>query len=496
MFAGLPEAKARGYEPGRFSFNVKGGRCEACEGDGVIKIEMHFLPDVYVTCDVCKGKRYNRETLEILFKGKSIADVLDMTVEEAAEFRKQSRASAKLETLDASASANPRRPVGDHALRRRSAAGETRQELSKRATGRTLYILDEPTTGLHWDDIKKLLDVLYELVEQGNTVVVIEHNLDVIKTADWVIDLGPEGGDGGGEIVATGTPEDIVKAPRSYTGKFLGPVLAKASTYRALGCRVTLAEQQERLLPDWDASVGERVTAELSAKGIELYLGRKVEVEKVPIEDGYPIIVQPDGDEISPDLVLVATGRRPNVESIGLESLGIVTNPYVEVDAQLKTRHSHIFAIGDVNGLNMLDSSASAQGRIAIEAICGADKLFSSRWVPRYLDTDPPVAAVGWMETDANKANFEVDIRSETVKLVTSEDSDVAEPSSIQVKLIVERQTKKIRGCVVVGNQAAEVINVAALAIQSNATTSDLERLLLVHPSAALALQRCAAKFQ
>jgi dihydrolipoamide dehydrogenase len=165
-------------------------------------------------------------------------------------------------------------------------------------------------------------------------------------------------------------------------------------------------------LADWDASVGERVIAELSAKGIELYLRRKVEVEKVPIEDGYPIIVQPDGDEISPDLVLVATGRRPNVELLGLESLGIARNPYVEVDAQLKTRHSHIFPIGDVNRLNLLDSSASAQGRIAIEAICGGDKLFSSRWVPRYLDTDPPVAAVGWMETDANKANFEVDIRN------------------------------------------------------------------------------------
>ncbi len=269
-----------------------------------------------------------------------------------------------------------------------------------------------------------------------------------------------------------------------------------ASIYRALGCRVTLAEQRERLLPDWDASVGERVTAELSAKGVELYLGRKMEVEKVPIEDGYPIIAQPDGDEISPDLVLVATGRRPNVESIGLESLSIATNPYVEVDAQLKTRHPHIFAIGDVNGLNMLDSSASAQGRIAIEAICGGDKLFSSRWVPRYLDTDPPVAAVGWMEADANKANFEVDIKSETVKLVTSEDSSVAEPSYTQVKLIVERHTKKIRGCVIIGHQAAEVINLAALAIQSDVTTGDLERLLLVHPSVSLALQRCAAKFR
>jgi dihydrolipoamide dehydrogenase len=269
-----------------------------------------------------------------------------------------------------------------------------------------------------------------------------------------------------------------------------------ASIYRALGCRVTLAEQRERLLPDWDTSVGERVTAELSAKGVELDLGRKMEVEKVPIEDGYPIITQADGDEISPDLVLVATGRRPNVESIGLESLGIETNPYIQVDGQLKTRHSHIFAIGDVNGLNMLDSSASTQARIAIEAICGGDQLFSARWVPRYLDTDPPVAAVGWMEADVDKADFEADIKSETVKLVTSEDSSVTEPSYTQVKLIVERPTKKIRGCVIVGHQAAEVINLAALAIQSDVTTGDLERLLLVHPSVSLALQRCAAKFR
>jgi len=247
-------------------------------------------------------------------------------------------------------------------------------------------------------------------------------------------------------------------------------------------------------LSDWDTSVGERVTAELSAKGIELQLGRKLDVTKVPIEDGYPIITQPDGDEISPDLVLVATGRRPNVESLGLESLGIATTPYVEVDAQLKTRHSHIFAIGDLNGLNMLDSSASAQARIAIDAICGGDKLFSSRWVPRYLDTEPPVAAVGWMEADADEADVEA--KSETVKLVTSEDSTVAEPSYAQVKLIVERRTKKIRGCVIVGHGAAEVINLAALAIQSDVTTGDLERLLLVHPSVSLALQRCAARFR
>jgi excinuclease ABC subunit A len=233
-FAGLPEAKARGYEPGRFSFNVKGGRCEACQGDGVIKIEMHFLPDVYVTCDTCKGKRYNRETLEVLFKGKSIADVLDMTVEEAAEFFKAvPRVRETFKTLHRVGLDYIH--VGQQATT--LSGGEAQRvklakELSKRATGRTLYILDEPTTGLHFHDVAKLLEVLHELVNQGNTVVVIEHNLEVIKTADWVIDLGPEGGDGGGEIVAWGPPEDIAKAPRSYTGKFLAPVLAKSNKPR------------------------------------------------------------------------------------------------------------------------------------------------------------------------------------------------------------------------------------------------------------------------
>ena len=228
-FAGLPESKARGYEPGRFSFNVKGGRCEACQGDGLIKIEMHFLPDVYVTCDTCKGKRYNRETLDVLFKGKSIADVLDMTVDEAADFFKAvPRVRETFKTLQRVGLGYIH--VGQQATT--LSGGEAQRvklakELSKRATGRTLYILDEPTTGLHFHDVAKLLEVLHELVSQGNTVVVIEHNLEVIKTADWVIDLGPEGGDGGGEIVAWGPPEDIVKAPRSYTGKFLAPVLKK-----------------------------------------------------------------------------------------------------------------------------------------------------------------------------------------------------------------------------------------------------------------------------
>jgi excinuclease ABC subunit A len=229
-FAGLPEAKARGYQPGRFSFNVKGGRCENCQGDGVIKIEMHFLPDVYVTCDVCHGHRYNRETLEVKFKNKSIADVLEMTVEEAKEFfAAVSAIREKMETLDRVGLGYIH--VGQQA--NTLSGGEAQRvklskELSKRATGRTLYILDEPTTGLHFHDVAKLLEVLHELVEQGNTVVVIEHNLEVIKTADWIIDLGPEGGDAGGEIVAAGTPEQIVKEKRSYTGAFLKPVLAKA----------------------------------------------------------------------------------------------------------------------------------------------------------------------------------------------------------------------------------------------------------------------------
>jgi excinuclease ABC subunit A len=226
-FAGLPESKARGYEPGRFSFNVKGGRCEACEGDGVIKIEMHFLPDVYVTCDVCKGKRYNRETLEVLFKGRSIADVLDMTVEEALDFFKAVPRVRDILALLHRVGLDYIH-VGQQATT--LSGGEAQRvklakELSKRATGRTLYILDEPTTGLHFHDVAKLLEVLHELVDTGNTVVVIEHNLEVIKTADWIIDLGPEGGDGGGEIVAQGTPEDVVKVKRSYTGQFLKPVL-------------------------------------------------------------------------------------------------------------------------------------------------------------------------------------------------------------------------------------------------------------------------------
>ena len=222
-FAGLPEAKLRGYKAGRFSFNVKGGRCESCQGDGVLRIEMHFLPDMYVQCDECKGTRYNRETLEVKYKGKSIADVLDMTVDEAVVF------------FDAVPSIKNRltllQRVGLGYIKLGQSAttlsgGEAQRiklskELSKKATGRTVYILDEPTTGLHFEDIAKLLDVLHQLVDQGNTVIVIEHNLEVIKTADWIVDLGPEGGSGGGSIVVEGTPEKVVQCPESYTGQYL-----------------------------------------------------------------------------------------------------------------------------------------------------------------------------------------------------------------------------------------------------------------------------------
>ncbi|MFZ9078286.1 MAG: excinuclease ABC subunit UvrA [Alphaproteobacteria bacterium] len=222
-FAGLPEAKARGYKPGRFSFNVKGGRCEACQGDGVIKIEMHFLPDVYVECDVCKGKRYNRETLEVKYNGRSIADVLDLTVEEGVkEFSAVPSIREKLSTLEQVGLGYVK--IGQRATT--LSGGEAQRvklakELSRRATGRTLYILDEPTTGLHFEDVRKLLEVLHALIDQGNSIIVIEHNLEVIKTADWVIDLGPEGGDGGGQIVASGTPEEVAATKGSFTGQYL-----------------------------------------------------------------------------------------------------------------------------------------------------------------------------------------------------------------------------------------------------------------------------------
>jgi excinuclease ABC subunit A len=230
LLARTPDARVRGYQPGRFSFNVKGGRCEACQGDGLVKIEMHFLPDVYVTCEVCRGKRYNRETLEVRYKGKNIADILEMTVAEAlAFFEPVPPIKQKLQTLH---------DVGLDYIRLGQAAttlsgGEAQRvklatELSRRATGRTLYILDEPTTGLHFADIRRLLEVLNQLVDQGNTVVIIEHNMDVIKTADWIIDLGPEGGNEGGRVIATGTPEDVGRQDKSFTGQYLARAL-KAS---------------------------------------------------------------------------------------------------------------------------------------------------------------------------------------------------------------------------------------------------------------------------
>jgi excinuclease ABC subunit A len=229
LFSQVPESQVRGYKPGRFSFNVKGGRCEACNGDGTIKIEMHFLPDIYVPCEVCKGKRYNSETLEVTYKGKNISDVLGMSVEEALEFfENHPKIRRKLQTLyDVGlgyVKLGQQAPTlsGGEAQRVKLAA-----ELGKIATGRTFYILDEPTTGLHFADIEKLLSVLGRLVDNGNTVLVIEHNLDVVKTADWVIDLGPEGGDGGGRVIATGSPEEIVDTSGSYTGMFLREVLEK-----------------------------------------------------------------------------------------------------------------------------------------------------------------------------------------------------------------------------------------------------------------------------
>ncbi len=236
LFAATPEAKVRGYQPGRFSFNVSGGRCEACSGDGTIKIEMHFLPDVYVPCEVCKGQRYNRDTLEIQFKGKSIADVLDMPIAEAVDFFANQPAIARhMQTLV---------DVGLGYVRLGQSAptlsgGEAQRvklasELAKRSTGHTIYLLDEPTTGLHFEDVRRLLTVLSRLVDQGNTVLVIEHNLDVIKTADWIIDLGPEGGSGGGTVVAEGPPEAIVKVKESHTGRFLKPLLAVEPTARKM----------------------------------------------------------------------------------------------------------------------------------------------------------------------------------------------------------------------------------------------------------------------
>jgi excinuclease ABC subunit A len=248
VYAQLPEARARGYRAGRFSFNVKGGRCEACQGDGVLRVEMHFLPDIFVTCDTCAGRRYNRETLEIRFKGLSIADALDLTVEQAFDyFDANPRIKDRLGAL---------RKVGLGYLTLGQPAttlsgGEAQRvklarELARRATGRTLYVLDEPTTGLHFSDIEVLLEALFELRDQGNTIVVIEHNLDVVACADWVIDLGPEGGTGGGQIVAAGTPEQIAASPRSHTGRYLREVLSRASSETSAATRTRPSRKAAR----------------------------------------------------------------------------------------------------------------------------------------------------------------------------------------------------------------------------------------------------------
>ncbi|HJW75799.1 MAG TPA: excinuclease ABC subunit A, partial [Thermoleophilia bacterium] len=286
LFAATPEAKVRGYKPGRFSFNVKGGRCEHCAGEGQIKIEMHFLPDIYITCDVCKGKRYNRDTLEVHFKGRSIGEVLDTSVEEAVSFfANVPRIARRLRTLN---------DVGLGYIKLGQPAttlsgGEAQRvklatELSKVATGRTLYILDEPTTGLHFADTQKLLDVLQRLVDQGNTVVVIEHNLDVIKSADWIIDLGPEGGDEGGEVVAVGTPEEIVaQADRSYTGRFLDRVLDG----RAVGRREVASPPADGTGVG-NGGRGSRGRGSRERDGDNAAAGRRVETRRARREPAHP----------------------------------------------------------------------------------------------------------------------------------------------------------------------------------------------------------------
>ena len=254
IFAQVPEARSRGYDPGRFSFNVKGGRCEACQGDGVMRVEMHFLADVYVTCDICQGRRYNRETLEILWRGRNIHDVLSMTVEDALRlFQNIPAIQPKLQTLMdvglgyLTLGQNATTLSGGEAQRVKLA-----RELAKRATGRTLYVLDEPTTGLHFHDVAQLLAVLHRLRDQGNSVVVIEHNLDVIKSADWIIDLGPEGGAGGGEILVTGTPEQVAVCSRSHTGRYLAPLLSMKIKTESAGASVRrgAARKKSRLSGD------------------------------------------------------------------------------------------------------------------------------------------------------------------------------------------------------------------------------------------------------
>ncbi len=338
------------------------------------------------------------------------------------------------------------------------------------------------------------------LVDEHRIRITSEHQKHEEIEADYI-------------ILATGARPDYVGSPNSRIinsdellerihppahlfivgGGYVGCEFA--AIYRGFGCQVTLTEKTERLLPNWDESVGAHIAHQLSADGVEVIPGWDFPVYDFPMEDGWPIIAKADGTEISPDLLLVATGRRPNTESLGLAELGLAAPRFIEVDGQLRTNLRNIFAIGDVNGLNMLDSAAASQARVAIDAITGGTTLFSSRWVPRYLDTDPPVGAVGWMEHEAAEAGLDLQVESDTAELVTADDKTIAQPSKTLVKIIAERSTKQIRGCLAIGNQASEVINLAALAIQSGVGTREIERLLLVHPSASVAFQRCAAKF-
>jgi pyruvate/2-oxoglutarate dehydrogenase complex dihydrolipoamide dehydrogenase (E3) component len=363
-------------------------------------------------------------------------------------------------------------------------------------------------TGRLAHELQKELENLNVRVALGRGTLLDEHRIRITNKYEQQEEIEADN-----IIVATGARPDYVGSQNSRLinsnelldrihppahllivgGGYVGCEFA--AIYRGFGCQVTLAEQSDRLLPGWDASVGEYIAQQLQGDGVELMLGRKILVHDLPMEEGYPIVSKADGTEISPDLVLVATGRRPNIESLGLQELGIETTPFIKVDGQLRTQRRSIFAIGDVNGLSMLDSAAASQARVAVDAMTGGTTVFGSRWVPRFLDTDPPVAAVGWMEHEASEAGLEVGVESEVTEMVTADDKTVAQPSKTLIKIIADRSSKQIRGCVAIGNQASEVINLAALAIQSGISTREIERLLLVHPSASVAFQRCATKF-
>lgn len=276
-------------------------------------------------------------------------------------------------------------------------------------------------------------------------------------------------------------------------GGYIGCELA--AIYRKFGCQVTLAEKGDRLLPDWDGNVGRHVLQQLTRDGVEVLLGWNILIDDVPRKKGWPILIKPDGLEVSPDLLLVAIGRKPNTEFLGLEELRILANPFIAVDGQLRTEQKNILAIGDVNGLDKLDSAAVLQGRVAVDIIIGVGRPYNSRWIPRYLDTDPPVASIGWMEEEAAEAGLEVEVKSEVTELDPVDSKTISQLSKTVVKIIAERSTNQIRGCLAIGQQASEVINLAALAIQSGLSTRQIERLLLVYPSAPVSFQRCAAKF-